>query len=643
MRDYLQQQLQSHAQDAATSLGLSLSTSINAEDRVSAARIIDSIFDSGDYRKIVFFDLKGAAIVIRQNSLEIESVPDWFVSALALKAPAKSAQVVSGWKQLGTLVVESHPGYAYVELWKVMRSESVWFLTIMLVGLLLARWLLIGILKPLKQLEVHAHEMAYRHFDQRAPEPVFRELAGVANAMNDMASQLGSVFEEQLELIESLRKASFVDPLTELSNREGFDGRLKTELDSQQHMAQGSLILLQLHDFSTVNDALGREKGDALLKSVADILHKYEQGYQNAFAARRSGADYSLFLPGVTESDIDTLTPKLLSEVCALADIKQLLRDDSVHVGAACVRSDDTARTLLSKADLALRQSQADGLSGWRRYAHIQSAEESMREVKHANEWRTILQQVLLSRDLKLHTQAVYNAEGTIIYQQILSRIEVEGELVVAGLFLPMAERFGLMVNFDQLVVEKVVECLSSPEYLMNKAHKSLSDALPSDINQRYCLTLSEDALIDERFLDWFESQFREHPELAEMLMIEVTEHIVSYNESALLVLSQMAQRYGFSLSIERFGVSSVPFSYLQRVAIDTIKVDHSFIRDVQGNQSNQFFLRSAVQIAHGQSINVVAVGVESEDEWLALKGLGIDAAMGYHLERPRANDVFGT
>jgi len=638
----LQQQLQSHSQDAATSLGLSLSTSIDAQDKVTAARIIDSIFDSGDYRKIVFFDLKGAAIVVRQNSLQVESVPDWFVSALALKTPSKSAQVVSGWKQLGTLVVESHPGYAYAELWKVIRSESVWFLTIIVIGLLLARWLLAGILKPLKQLEAHAHEMGFRHFDKRAPLPVFRELAGVADAMNDMANQLGGVFEEQLDLIESLRTASFVDPLTGLRNREGFDGRLKTELDSQQHMAQGSLILVQLNDFSAVNDALGREKGDALLNAVAEILHKYEARYQNAFAARRSGADYSLFLPGVTENDIDTLTPKLLSEICALADIKHLLKDDSVHIGAACVRTEDTARTLLSKADLALRQAQSDDLSGWRRYAHIALAEDSMREVRHANEWRTILQDVLLTRDLKLHTQAVYDAEGVIIYKQILSRIEVEGDLIVAGLFLPMAERFGLMVNFDQLVVEKVVESLTSPEYLMKKAHLNLSDALPSDLNQRYCLTLSEDALIDERFLDWFESQFREHPTLAELLMIEVTEHVVSYNEPALLALSQMAQRYGFSLSIERFGVSSVPFAYLQRVAIDTIKVDHSFIRDVQGNQSNQFFLRSAVQIAHGQSIKVVAVGVESEDEWQSLKALGIDAAMGYHLERPRANDVFG-
>ncbi|KZZ76415.1 hypothetical protein A3766_14060, partial [Oleiphilus sp. HI0132] len=623
MRDYLQNQLQSHAQDAATSLGLSLSTSIDAQDRVAAARIVDTIFDSGDYRKIVFFDLNGAAIVVRANSLTVDTVPDWFVSLLDLKAPAKSAEVVAGWKQLGTIVVESHPGYAYLELWKVIRSESIWFLSILVLGLFAARWLLAGVLKPLKQLQFHAQEMSHRHFDFRAPHPVFRELAGVADAMNDMARQLGGVFEEQLNLIEDLRQASFVDTLTGLSNREGFDGRLKTELDSQQHTAKGSLVLVQLNDFGAVNESLGRDRGDALLTSVAQILQKYEQRHQNAFAARRSGADFSVFMPSVMDDEIDVLVPKMISEICSLSDIKHLLRDDSVHIGAACVKADDTARTLLSKADLALRQAQSDGISGWRRYAHIQSAEESMREVHQANEWRNILQEVLLSRDVKLHTQTVYDGEGKVMYQQVLSRIEVEGELTVAGTFLPMAERFGLMVPFDQLVVEKVVESLADPEFLMQRTHNELAQGEAD--NHRYCITLSEAALIDERFLSWFDQQLVQNPSLAEMLIVEVPEHIVSYNENALVVLSNMAKEHGFSLSVERFGVSSVPFSYLQRVDIHYIKVDHSFIRNVQGSQSNQFFLRSAIQIAHGQGINVIAVGVESEDEWQALKELGID------------------
>mgnify|MGYP003862014983 CR=1 FL=1 len=626
-REYLQKQLQSHAQDTATSLGLSLSASIDARDEVAASRMIDAIFDSGDYRKIVLFDLNGAGIVIRQQSLSVEQIPDWFINLIELSAPAKSAQVVSGWKQLGTVVVESHPGYAHVELWRIMQTQLLWFAVIAVVSFITARMLLSGILKPLKQLELHARQMSLKQFDVRAPMPSTRELARVAQAMNDMAGQLGQVFQEQLVLIEDLRCQSFIDDLTGLGNREGFDGRLKTELDSQQHAAQGSLVIIQLNDFGHINESQGRENGDEILKAVALILSKLLKQNQDSFAARRSGADFSVFLPSVTEEDIDDLAQRLVSELTAVTEIKQLLRDDSLHIGVACVRTKDTARELLSKADMALRQAQGKGLSGWQRYASIEATEDVVKAVRQANEWRTVLEDVLARRSVKLHTQSVFDENRNVLYQQILSRIDLDGELIVAGLFLPMAERFQLMVPFDQLVIERVIE--------------SLTDTPAKQNEMLYCVTISESALVNERFMQWFDGQMVQYPAVAKTLIIEVTEHIVSYNEVALSLLSDLARKHGFKVSIERFGVSSVPFSYLQRVQIDYIKVDHSFIRDVQDSQSNQFFLRSAVQIARGQSIKIMAVGVESEGEWLTLNSLGLDGAMGYYMERPKVNIAF--
>ena len=118
-------------------------------------------------------------------------------------------------------------------------------------------------------------------------------------------------------------------------------------------------------------------------------------------------------------------------------------------------------------------------------------------------------------------------------------------------------------------------------------------------------------------------------------------EHAIHYNEEALKRRSTLSRKHDFKLSIDRFGSSSVPFSYLQRIGLDIIKLDHGFIRDIQDNQSDQFFLHSAVQIAHSQEIQVMAVGVESEQEWNVLKGLGLDGAMGYYLGRPTANDMF--
>jgi diguanylate cyclase (GGDEF)-like protein len=623
-REYLQKQLQSHAQDAATSLGLSLSTVIDARDQVVAARMIDVIFDSGDYRQVVFNDVNGEALITRQQTLKIDQVPDWFVQMIDLETPAQTSQVMSGWNQLGSLKIASHPGYAYVELWRIMQTQVLWFAVITIIGLILAQLFISSILKPLMQVEKQAHDMSLNKFGYKAPMPKTRELARVASAMNNMGDKLGRVFKQQLDLIETLRAKSFIDTLTGLSNREGFDSRLKAELESQQRTGQGCLLLVQLSDFSKINQAHGRALGDELLTTVASVLAAIIKQHSGSFAARRSGVDFSVFLPGLMSDAVDDFAVKLLPGLNGLPILKQLLRDDVIHLGLACVESDDNAQQLLSKADMALRQAQTHSVSAWQRYANIESADLSS-EVHQANEWHTILKQVLADRSVSLHTQPVVDFQNkSLLYYQVLARIDVDDKLVVAGLFLPMAERFQLMIPFDRMVIEKVLQSL-----------KLRQDGIA------YCVTLSESSMADEQFLAWLNETLLSFKALAGRLIFEVSEHTIHHNEDALKYLCDLSTKYDFKLSVDRFGSSSVPFSYLQRIGLDIIKLDHGFIRDIQNHQSDQFFLHSAVQIAHSQEIQVMAVGVESEQEWNILKDLGLDGAMGYYLGRPTANDIF--
>jgi diguanylate cyclase (GGDEF)-like protein len=623
-REYLQKQLQSHAQDAATSLGLSLSTVIDARDEVAAARMIDVIFDSGDYRQVVFNNVDGKALITRQQALKIDRVPNWFIQVIDLDTPSQTSQVMAGWNQLGSLNIASHPGYAYVELWRMMQTQVLWFAVIAVIGIILAQLFISSILKPLKQVEKQAHDMSLNRFGYKAPMPKTRELARVAFAMNDMGDKLGRVFKQQLSLIETLRAKSFIDPLTGLSNREGFDNRLKAELESQQRTGQGCLVLVQLSDFSEINQEHGRALGNELLVSVASVLAVIAKQSANSFAARRTGVDFSLFLPGLMSDAVDDFAVELLASLCALPILKQLLRDNVIHVGLACVGADDNSQQVLSKADMALRQAQGQGVSAWQRYSNIESVDLSS-EVRQANEWHSILKQVLADRSVSLHIQPVVELKNkNLLYYQVLARIDVDDTLVVAGLFLPMAERFQLMIPFDQMVIEKVLASLT----------------LEQD-SVAYCLTLSESTIADKQFLVWLDDALLPLEGLASRLIFEVSEHAIHYNEEALTRLSVLSKKYGFKLSIDRFGSSSVPFSYLQRIGLNIIKLDHGFIRDIQDNQSDQFFLHSAVQIAHSQEIRVMAVGVESEQEWDILKDLGLDGAMGYYLGRPTASELF--
>ena len=620
-RDYMQQQLSSHAQDAATSLGLSLSSVIDANDTVMASSMIDAMFDSGYYRHIIYFDVKGDTKVLRHSPMKVGGVPAWFVEWIDLEAPEGKAEVVSGWMQLGSVSVVSHPGYAYEQLWRSLKVELVWFSLIATVAFLVMNLVITTILLPLMRMERQAKAVRDRDFSYRAPMPKTRELKRVAVAMNSMSDRLDKMFGEQLELIEHLRMQSFQDAVTGLGNRAEFDKRLKAELESEQSAAVGSLLLIQLGDFSAYNQVNGRQAGDALLTQLAGAIKVDAVKITDAFVARRTGSDFSIFLPGIVDEQADKFANDLLSKLAGLHLVKQMCRNDILHVGIASTMTKVSLPLFLSEADMALRRAQASGPNGWQRYVLSSGSASPEDSVKQANEWLAILRETLASNSIVFHYQPVYNRDrSSVMHYQVLSRIEVNDELVVAGVFIPMAERFSLSVDFDRLVVSQVITLL-----------KGASHARP-----RLCVNLSVHAVADDGFVVWLLDTLKQHPKEAGKLIFEVSEYCLQEAGSSLEKLVEYSEILGYEVSIDRFGVAAVPFSYLQHLSIHYIKVDHSFIRDIQSSSDNQFFLRSVLQIAHGQDIQVIAVGVEFEEEWQSIEPLGIDGAMGYYLCRPQ-------
>ncbi|UZE96722.1 EAL domain-containing protein [Alkalimarinus alittae] len=618
---YMQQQLSSHSEDAATSLGLLLSTVIDANDLVSAESLIDAMFDRGYYRHIIYYDVDGQAKVLRHSTMKIEGVPSWFVDQIDLQAPEGTAQVMSGWSQLGSVSVVSHPGFAYIKLWDSLKVELIWFTLIAAVAFLVMQFVITTILLPLTRIEKQAKAIRDRDFSFRPPLPKTRELKRVAVAMNSMSDRLGKMFGEQLSLIEHLRTESFHDPITGLGNRAEFDGRLKAELESEQSTAVGSLCLIQLSDFASYNQKNGRRSGDDLLIELANTIKASIVPIAGAFVARRSGSDFSIFLPGVIDEQADKFANDLLHKLSGLHLVKQICRNDILHIGIASTLTNLPLPVFLSEADMALRNAQAIGPNGWQRYVGDSNFSTPGESVRQANEWQKILVDTLAEKNIIFHFQPVYSGDRkTILHHQVLSRIEVNGELIEAGKFIPMAERFSMLADFDRLVVDKMVRLAES-----------------DTVTRRYCINLSVHSLTDEMFVEWFLNKMTEHPDAARWFIFEVSEYSLQLANEALEKIVTASSTLGYEISIDKFGVAAVPFAYLQHLSIHYIKVDHSFIRDIQHSRDNQFFLRTVLQIAHGQDIQVIAVGVEFEDEWDSIEPLGIDGAMGYYLCRPQA------
>lgn len=619
-KHYVQEQLAKHSQEAATFLGIGLS-SINEQDSgVGRERLIDAMFDSGDYQSIVLRINASDEVVERMLDVEQTKAPLWFVGMIDLQVQSGDAEVMSGWQRLGSLKVVSNSALAIDKLWERFVVQLILFAGLLIVGILLLYSLLRYLLAPLVQLEQQAQRIANRFFEQPLELPPTRELDSVARSINDMAQSLKKVFDEQIDDIERLRDLSRLDDLTGLFNREGFDARLKSDLVGRSVTGVGELVLVMLNDFESINLSHGRQTGDELLQEISKLLKELSAEYRGAYCSRRSGAQFSVFLSGVSVDCAETYAQKLLSKIQSIPVLRQGLKDDWVNVGVAEVSDAETVSGLLSKADMALRQAQSKGISGWQRYVDLEEDGVSQ-EVRQANHWQSILQDVLQNNALVLHEQPVQSlVDDSISHKQLLSRIELDGEMIVASTFLPMAKRFGLMVRFDEMIVEAVFAALNKSD---------------SDQSMHYNIALSEAAIADTIFMEWLIEHLRQNQSILHRVTFEVPEHALGFGEEILLKLCELGDSWGFGLCIDRFGVSSIPFTYLKRVRVRSIKIDTSFIRDIHENQENQFFLRSVVQIAHSQNIQVVAIGVESAAELAVLKDLGVDAATGYQICKP--------
>ncbi|MEQ9545293.1 MAG: EAL domain-containing protein [Marinobacter sp.] len=611
-RDYVSDQLEGHAQDGATAVGLSLSNAIDGRDPVASESLIDSVFDSGRYLSMVYFDHQDEWVAGRQTALSGAGVPSWFVTLADLPLPVGRAEVVRGWSRLGYVEVISHPGRAYRDLWHVTIGMIAGTIVVGGVGLLLLFWMVRWILKPLKALEIQAEALGRRDFRKRVEINSTRDLNQVTRAMNQMADDLGALFEGQAKLIQHLRRVSNEDSVTGLASRSAFDQRLKVEVESEERAAPGVLFLIYLDDFALYNQTYGRSEGDRLLLSIADVINQFVRAHTGAFAGRRNGAEFAIFLPGVTQADGIVWCQQLLEELDGVYADRASPMDVMVHGGVAQAMEERSARELMVAADEALRQAQTSPQTD----CHAADPERAGHH--NLETWRAIIRQAIDQDRLSLWLQPmVVNGNGRLVYHQVFSRIASDEGDLRAGVFVPIAERFGMIAEIDRLVTRHALVLLE------HQPQGSLA------------LTLGASSVASESFrqdliecLEWAGSS-------RERLWVGISEQTVHHHRTAVGLLVRALNRLNVAVMVDRFGVGGVPFSYLRNLRFQGLRIDNSFIHGIDSHEENRFYLEAVVAIAHSRGVKVFATGVETAEEYEVLCSLGVDGAMGYHLGRP--------
>jgi len=436
---------------------------------------------------------------------------------------------------------------------------------------------------------------------------------GIANG-HDLLNEITQRKQSELYYL------AHYDSLTGLPNRMLFTDRLNQACREASRKGRlVGLMFVDLDRFKQVNDSLGHGVGDLLLRAVAERLQQCARDCDTV--ARLGGDEFAVLMDGVSGiHDVDSVAQRIvdcMQQSFALNEHQVFI---TASIGVALYPKDDTdIGNLLAKADAAMYDSKSNGRNGYRNYVpglsmysfdHM-SLETGLRSALDNHELLLFYQP-----QINLITNQVVGAEALIRWQH-----PVRGLLSPAQ-FIQIAEDSGLIVSIGSWVIREACRQLSAWK----------AEGLPC---LRMSINVSALQFRQESFCDVLKNILDETQVDPGHIELELTESIVMHHAANVLDTLIEIKNTGVLLAIDDFGTGYSSLSYLRRFPIDRLKIDQSFIREIQNMPVNESIVRAIAALAKSLSLGIVAEGTETEAELAILKACACDEAQGYHFLPP--------
>jgi len=438
----------------------------------------------------------------------------------------------------------------------------------------------------------------------------------IAVAINSLLEQLKQAKNNDSRIEHRIRQHPFLDEDTGIGNREFFNNRLAAFLAEED--ARGTLLLIQVNELEAIEALYGKQQALILLDSVIHTVKKRIQARINYFLARRSEYELALLLPNAYVDETEKLANKLIKSLSSIVVPEGINSEEFIHVGISCFKGDQKPYQILAEADMALRSAQLHGPSQWFMFERDEIDDES---AKGSLRWRTFLQSAIQNNAFVMFFQPVISPlDNRILHLEVFSKIkDTQGQLINARVFLPMAQKCGLLADIDMLVFEQVCISLNSKE---NK-------------HQHCSLNISVDTLLSTNFVDRFLVKLAQYQEVNKRLIIEISEYRLVRKFTELEPILKQLCHNKIRLVVDKVGQYLVNGSYLKTLPISAIKLHSSIVLKIHKKTENQIFINSLKVLCNENNVDIYSLGVESNEEWETLIKLGVNGGQGHLFSAP--------
>ena len=610
-REYVNEQLATHAQDTATSLGLSITPYLSEDNGIAIAEtMVNAIFDRGFYQYITITDMEGNLLIEKRNPTTVDTVPSWFTDIVEITPPVEKTELNDGWTMAGELAVQSHPRLANETLWESVKQSAFMFFAAFVFAYIALLFIITAITKPLRIVVNKIEDIQNQKFSHINYKPFTKELSFITQAVNRLSSSVEAMFKELTQKAEQYRIQAYEDSLTGTQNRSAFSRHMTALLSKTATSDEGYVILIRLAQLNAINMTLGAQEGDNYVISVANELKSFTTSIQEtAFLFRVSGADFVLVTEAMTKQDCEARLQELSTSLSHCNPIKD--GSKAVWIGAAQFNDEQSFSEIMENADSALMAAtkQANGWQFASELSHI-----------HSNTaWKERLNQILEQQYADIVIQPVMNIEkNAASYYEAFARFKEKssGNAIPMSQLIPASERLNLIPEVDKLVVTLVLNKLAQ-----NKRNVAINIANAS--------------LANTAFRQWLLTLLNQNTALCTQLVFELEDSALIHHKDDAISFCKSLVNLGCKITIEHFGDNLASLAGLRAIQPHFVKISGKLTKDIHADKDSQLFVTSLLSIARGLNINVIAELVENEAESVALSRLDVAYQQGFYFAKP--------
>ena len=415
------------------------------------------------------------------------------------------------------------------------------------------------------------------------------------------------------------------DALTGLFNRHQFEQRLRTMVDSTH--TDGShhvLCYMDLDQFKVVNDTCGHVAGDELLRQLAGVLHAKIR--RNDTLARLGGDEFGLLLdscPLDRALDIVNDIRETVSKFRFVWEDKSFVIGTSIGVVPITAQT-STHENAMRAADAACYLAKEHG----RNRAHVYQPDDAELARRHGDiQWVTRIRRALEEKRFQLNCQRIIPIDPSRPpaerFEVLLRMVDEQGQLVLPGAFIPAAERYDLMPAIDRMVLSATFEWLEDNLERLDRLDLCT-------------INLSAHSIGDESFLDFAREELIKRPFLANKICFEITETAAVANLTRATTFIRELKKLDCRFALDDFGSGMSSFAYLKNLAVDFLKIDGNFVRDIARDPVDYAMVEAINRVGHVMSLETIAEFVEDPATLDLLRRIGVDYVQGYALGMPQ-------